>query len=226
MSSSANFVDTRLHVQITPLFEHKLPVVCRKIRDLVLDEADENTVVDMVSDLMPVEPEEEDVETLWMGNESTLDRECISVCTHMDEYLTDVTHTWLAYLSQVHSDVRTLTRSMRRKVQSANSVRSRYREIDSDVVDQEWREEMRAIQACLEEGLEQIRSAAFPSVERPETLKRACESLKKRFAESYGSSSTRELLLCRRSFERQLLTLERKAASQFVRSVTHLLRDR
>ena len=41
--------------------------------------------------------------------EGSLDKECVQVCTALTDHLTDLSREWIAYLRNLHSEVRYVT---------------------------------------------------------------------------------------------------------------------
>jgi hypothetical protein len=212
------YVDTRLHIQITPLVEYKLPVVARCVRDFVFEDVEQSHVNGVLRDLVPRE-REIDVESMWFAHNTGLDTECVAVCTHMDEHLASMSHEWIAYLHHLSSEVRKATRHARQRAEQARSVAVRYRGINPKIVDQELRNEFYTINEELDRSLEEIRLSPEPNIHRSEELRRACESLKVKFSSSYGTSATRDLVQCRKTFEQNIHDIECRVSQDFVESI-------
>lgn len=217
------FVDTRLHIQITPLIEYKLPVAARCVRDFVFEDVEEAHVSDVLRELVPQE-RDADVESMWFVPDTGLDKECVAVCTHMDEYLAMMSHEWNAYLHRLSSEVRKVTRHARQKLEHARTVSARYRDANPKIVDQELREEFHGIHEELDRSLEEIRRLPEPNIHRSEELRCACESLKLGFSSSYGTSATRDLVQCRKTFEQNMHNIEHRIAQDFVESTRDITR--
>ena len=217
------FVDTRLHIQITPLVEYKLPVAARCVRDFVFEDVEQTHVNDVLRELIPQE-RDIDVESMWFASDTGLDKECVAVCTHMHEYLAMISHEWISYLHRLTSEVRKATRRARHKLEQARSVSERYRGMNATIVDQELREEFHSINEELDRSLEEIRRLPEPNIHRSEEFCRACESLKHRFSNSYGTSATRDLVQCRKAFEQNVHNMESRVAKDFVEAIKDITR--
>lgn len=218
------YVDTRLHIQITPLIEYKLPVVARCVRDFIFEDVEQSRISDALSELIPQEREVE-VESMWFASDTGLDTECVAVCTHMDEYLAMLSHEWISYLHRLSSEVRKTTRQARQKVEHVRSVSGRYRDINPKIVDQELREEFYGINEELDRSLEEIRRLPEPNIKRSQELSCACESLKVKFSSSYGTSATRDLVQCRKAFEQNIHLMECRVAQDFVESTKDITKS-
>lgn len=223
MSEGVGFVDTRFHIHVTPLLEHKLPHVGKIVCDALFDEESEVQVVTALKELVPRSSPPCDVETLFWYDETDIDRECASVCTNMNEHLQRLSREWITHVRDLRSKVRNVTTRITSQMEYAKSIHAQYRSRNPSIVDQELREEFLKLSRQLDEELQQLRARPLPTTTRPEELTKACLELKKRFADSHGTKNVRDIVRSRNTFEAAMQRIERDVATEFVEAITSTL---
>lgn len=213
------YVDTRLHLQTTPLVEHRLPVLGRTLRDLVLDEIEPSKATEALRDFRMSDAVEEAAD--W--KEGELDRDCAQVCTLLDDHLQALAHAWVTYLQAAYSDVQRATQYARRQATNARVIRAQYRKRNPQVVDQELRQELERLRIRLEKQIDAIRERPPPDGRRSFDLEEACASLKRKFVEGYGHVPTRDLVRCRTTFESCVRRIELAVSKRFLAAITQIL---
>lgn len=219
-----SFVDTRFHVNTTPISEHNIKSVCRIIKDVILnDECEEKAINALQTITKKRKVSELNVEHLFWDDGCELDKECAQVCINMNDHLRRISQDWCLYLIEIKSEVRNMTNALNTKLNQAKCVRDKYRPQNPFIVDHEFREEVNNLNNELNQNLKKIREKPVPNDERPLELQEACKELKKKFSNSYGKLSTNEIVRCKKTFEDALSKLEEDVCKEFVENILQIL---
>ena len=217
------FVDTRLHISIRPSLEYKLPEAARAVKGtLVGDHGADSAIASLEACLqgldhrMQKSAEPSEAETAADPTEVELRRMCAAVCTHLDEYLRHLSGDWSRHLAQVWSNMHRETDRLRKEMQYAKSVCTRYTQVNTELVEREFRNEVLRLEERLETTVRELRERPEPCGERPAELIAECAALKTAFPEAYGSIPTSRLLLVKTDFEQDVMVLEAVVAQDFV----------
>ena len=192
------------------------------VRNAILGDEDEKKVESSLKQLY-IKQDKPNVECMFWHVEGSLDKECVQVCTALTDHLTDLSREWVAYLRNIHSEVRHVTLKTEEQLNRAAVVHKKYRTQNPDVVDREFREEKYILSTALNDELSRIRDLPLPSCVRSNELVALCKTLKQRFADSCELSRTDELMRCKQTFEYSLRTSEQLICNEFIESITDLL---
>lgn len=223
------FVDTRLHISVTPVLEYRLPDAGLEIRNQLLGDAggDGEEAIHSIRACLrcggsggggqPSMSHENDHRHGELWELSSL------VCTHAKEHLEKLSATWKQELRLLHGDVKLATRRGSERLRLASEVRDRYAARAPRLVQDEYHIEVGRIRADLEAALESLRARPLPTHPRPPALTSASHRLQEAFASSYGSVPTTSLLRAKEAFESELARIQEDIARDFGRFATRLL---
>lgn len=233
------FSDTRLHISVRPRFEYMIVPAALRVRDVLFGDATSLEAADALQTLLREEeesPEKEEagaspaVESENAGGTgattNTLESLAAKTSSYVEEHLSNLAAEWWRYLSQIKTELRRVVRRIHAERDTALEVHTRFSadpKYPTDVVDQEFRIEMKRIEDHLEERIERIREIAHPQIERPKALVQSTEDLREAFSSAYGRTNTRHLLRHKHAFEKELFLFEQRIASDFVRKCVKLL---
>lgn len=219
-----SFVDTRFHINTSPLAEHKIASIGCVIRHVLFEDDSKDRAVNALKQLTALRSApSSNVEALFWHESGELDRECAHVCTNMNDHLKELSRRWVAHLHDVHSEVRALTKRTQMRLEQARMVHTKYRSQNPHVVDKELREELYMLNQGLVEEISVLRARPLPSNERSDELNTACRDVKRKFAESHGRISTPDIIRCKETFDNAIRAIESNVCSEFVESVMELL---
>lgn len=236
-TSSTGFVDARLHISVRPHLEYRIPAAASAVCDALIGDGTKRDALHRLDECVPArrkrdgerEEEEENEEEEEGGHDprlAELRRACASVCTHAAEHVEAVQRAWLSHVTRVAQAVTREGTALRAAAREAREVRDRYARAHrarGEVVEREYRSELRSIAQRLDSFLAQCRSMDPPSCDRPPSLVEATARLKEEFASAYGTAETALLLRAKRSFERDLARMQDPIAREFVARLTSLL---
>ena len=219
------FVDTRLHISIRPSLEYKLPEAARAVKGALVGDHNSDAAIAALEvclqdlDLETHTSQERSDANDLHSTEIELRRMCAAVCTQLDEYLRHLSGEWSRHLAQVWSHVHRHIDRLHKELQYAKSVCARYTQINRNLVEREFRNEVLRLEEHLETTVREVRERPEPCGERPTALITECAALKTAFPEAYGSIPTQRLLLVKTEFERNVTSLEAAVAQDFVARV-------
>lgn len=212
------YTDSRLFIHVTPLLEHKLPMAARTVKDFLHGNVSEDVALQSLAELMT------DSHNPVSWDKTPLDKECCDVCIRMFDHLQDISNMWLEYLQNTASVIKDSMRKAMAQKHVAEVVRSRYLNVNPRIVESEFRNELKCVGTRMDSEIELVRKKTEPDVRRSESLKSACENLKRSFSESYGALKTEELVRCRTLYEANVRLMQYQVAKDFVDKTITLLK--
>jgi len=216
------WTDTRWHLKITPLAEHLIPVVSRKVKGVMLGDIDLVEAIASVHDLT-MTCQRSIRKRKHPATSSPLQGQCSSVCSDIVEHVQVLKRDWVDHLNAVHSEIRKIEQSIRSDMEETQAVHQKYRNRNTSIVDVEFRTEVKRTKNNLEERLAGVKAKKEPSVIRSVQLTSQCDSLKRSFSESYQQIATENIIRCRQHFEDELNTASLAIAIDFAKEITLLL---
>ena len=188
-------VDTRLHIHIRSSLEYKIPDCSRLVKEALIGGSKElHTAIDSLDDITRNFKNKER-RACTLDNE--LGKECIEVCTLMEEYLQHLSTKWLEYIEKIAQDRDVLSKKYKNMFNNVVHIGERYKHVNSALVQREVHSEVKRLENDLEKRLEELRHRSEPNDARPEHFIRACDNLRQRFIDSYGEIPTQSLINCR-----------------------------
>ena len=215
--------DTRWHLKVTPLAEHLIPVAGRKVKSAMLGDIEIQEAVLSVRELTETCRKVASSPPSDSSACSQLQGMCSKVCSEIVEHVQRVKSDWTKHLHDVHTQVRRIEQSVRADVEETQAVRSKYRNMDKEAVDVEFRKEVRKAKETLESRLSKVRDETPPDASRTTLLCQSCDLLKEAFSTSYGSMPTPQIIANRKMFEQELNAACLEIVVQFANDVTHML---
>lgn len=209
-----DFIDTRLHIQVTSSIEYRLPSATQIVRNTILGSSDSKAASAGLRSL--ARTYECPLTHATRCEASALDAQCAYVCAQLEEHLQRVSNELLAHLQWLADEVAHVTKRSRTRLHQANAVRARYREVDAVIVEQEYRQEVTRISDLVDARLDELRACAMPVVSRPPELSKGFETLKADFARAYGTVSTSRLTESRTYLEHCVKRIEATVVDDFV----------
>ena len=136
------------------------------VRNAILGDEDETKVESSLKNLY-IKQKKVDVECMFWHSDGSLDKECMQVCTALTDHLTTLSREWVAYLRNIHSDVRHITLQTEEQLNRVTLIHKKYRAQNPVVVDRELREEKYMLSKVLNAEVSRIRDLPFPHVNAP-----------------------------------------------------------
>lgn len=221
--------DSRLHVNVRPCLEYRIPQVCLAVRDTILGDRNKTDALNAcdecfhdlkIETIPPLDTKEDTSNPVY----NELQHYCTQVCSQVDEYLRHLVATWRAYLDPIVSTIIRTTMQLNSEFDTAARVSKLYHNPGTHMlVSRELRAEKKRIANELQKTLVEMRARNIPKVQRPDALVNASEQLRNRFAEAYGKLPTTTILLIKQHFEAQLICIQHDIATNFVQRMTECI---
>ena len=199
-------MDTRLYISVRPFLEYEIPDVAHVVHDALLGDVPVAQAKREVQRLKetPACTGERIAPSSMDNDVGDLSAHCMRVVNHAVEHVRQLEREWVEFLRRVSTGLRKETRSIRRDASEAQRIYERYNAMHPAITAREFQNERNALQRRLDDAVEAYRTAAPPSVPRPEALRVASQDPREAFANAYGRVSTRTLMALRQHFESEL----------------------
>lgn len=209
--STQMLTDSRLHVNVRPPLEYKIPEMYLSARDYILGgKSEKDLVVTWEQCLLKGTK----VETRLLNNDSDavaeLRRTITRVCTDVDEYLRRLSAAWRAYVDAIWAMVRQGTRKLQRDANNAA------RMLGDPSREREYGRELMRIKDQLDLLLREAEMRPTPTVCRPEELLESSRKLQDMFVQTYGHVPTEHLIALKQEFEDRIANIEHRIATRLV----------
>ena len=218
---SPQFIDTRLHLSVRPFLEYAIPDTSQVVLRALLGDVPSSEAQEALRRLLdhnalrcdavdPVEIPE-------------LSSDCMRVMNFTIDYVRQIERDWMEFLKRTANGLRIEVRTLKRTTADVTAVFHRYRDVNKEVSEREYRTELTRLHRRMEDMLTLFRDAVQPRTERSSELVDSIQRLRESFSAAYGREETIQLMKLRQYFEHELMRMQRDIVTSFVEGCMRLL---